>query len=366
MTPPKEKVWTIEPHTKAKHLILKQYLKAWFPILAKWNGRIIYYDGFAGPGEYSGGEQGSPLIALNVAKGQLKHLRNNELVFIFVEEDKDRADHLKGTVEQQPSTFKVEVINNNFESALVSTLDSLDEEGSQIAPTFAFIDPFGINGLPFGLIKRFLQNDKCEAMITFMHSTMERFVTELPDQTNKLIGNTSASEIITSSNNRIAKARELYEQSLRKAAKFVRSFEMRNRHNRPIYDLFFATKHPLGHKRMKEAMWTVDRLGLFSFSDGVNPGQRVLFSPTPERDLEPIIWGKFQGRENIDCSEVLEYTNDETAFLEQHARKVLKLLESENGYNSHKIKVEPKKIDGKKRRRGKFTKGTIIKFAEKG
>jgi hypothetical protein len=32
--------------------------------MAKWNGRIIFLDGFAGPGRYAGGEEGSPLIAL--------------------------------------------------------------------------------------------------------------------------------------------------------------------------------------------------------------------------------------------------------------------------------------------------------------
>jgi len=60
-------VWDLEPHTEAKHEILKRYLQAWFPIMSKWNGRILYIDGFAGPGEYSNGDPGSPLIAINTA-----------------------------------------------------------------------------------------------------------------------------------------------------------------------------------------------------------------------------------------------------------------------------------------------------------
>ena len=58
----KDAVWPIEPHTKAKHQILEEYLKAWYPILSSWQGRVLYLDGFAGPGTYSGGEDGSPRL----------------------------------------------------------------------------------------------------------------------------------------------------------------------------------------------------------------------------------------------------------------------------------------------------------------
>jgi len=45
-------VWPIEPHTEAKHEILRYYLGAWFPILASAHRRLLYVDGFAGPREY--------------------------------------------------------------------------------------------------------------------------------------------------------------------------------------------------------------------------------------------------------------------------------------------------------------------------
>lgn len=50
-------IWPPDPHTRAKHEILENYLKAWFPILSRWSGRIIYLDGFAGPGIYSRSEE---------------------------------------------------------------------------------------------------------------------------------------------------------------------------------------------------------------------------------------------------------------------------------------------------------------------
>ena len=81
-------IWNIEPHTAAKHKILRKYLDAWFPILAKGNKKLVYLDGFSGPGRYTGGELGSPLVALQSALTHREKL-NSELEFIFIEERPD-------------------------------------------------------------------------------------------------------------------------------------------------------------------------------------------------------------------------------------------------------------------------------------
>jgi hypothetical protein len=36
--------WPTEPHTEAKHAILRKYLGAWLPIMTKWNGRVLHID----------------------------------------------------------------------------------------------------------------------------------------------------------------------------------------------------------------------------------------------------------------------------------------------------------------------------------
>jgi len=57
--------WPLAPHTGAKLALLSAYLSAWFPILSSTSPqRVFYIDGFAGPGRYSGGEDGSPVVAL--------------------------------------------------------------------------------------------------------------------------------------------------------------------------------------------------------------------------------------------------------------------------------------------------------------
>lgn len=163
MSIPKETIWELQPHTGAKHQILRKYLDAWFPILARYNSRIVYIDGFSGPGRYSGGEPGSPIIALESARTHRAKLAG-EMNFLFVEERKDRAENLNREIStiKLPTHFKVDVECTTFAETLTAKLNQLDADGQQIAPTFALIDPFGFSGLPYSLVSRLLKKNKCE------------------------------------------------------------------------------------------------------------------------------------------------------------------------------------------------------------
>ena len=101
MSPDDGITWPIKHHTAAKHEILTYYLKAWFPILARVPKRLLYVDGFAGPGEYDGGEIGSPILVLRlVAEHALLSKLTQpgmDLVFMFIEEREDRAKNLQLT-----------------------------------------------------------------------------------------------------------------------------------------------------------------------------------------------------------------------------------------------------------------------------
>jgi three-Cys-motif partner protein len=71
-TGPKTATWPLDPHTLAKHDLIRRYLGGWFPILAKYNGRVVFLDGFAGPGVLDDGNPGSPIIAMETL---LQHRR---------------------------------------------------------------------------------------------------------------------------------------------------------------------------------------------------------------------------------------------------------------------------------------------------
>ncbi len=359
MAVPRDTIWALEPHTAAKHRILRSYLDAWFPILISNNGRIVYLDGFSGPGRYLGGEPGSPVVALQSALAHTARL-TGEVVFFFIEEDSDRADHLDAEIAKLnlPANFHVSVERGEFAKNFGETLEALERGGLKLAPTFALIDPFGFSGLPYALIKKLLSHARCEVLITFMVDSINRWLTHFNETiTSHIVETFGTDEAITIAQgpNRINALKDIYFRQLKKIAKFVRYFEMCDRDDRVVYYLFFASNNPLGHIRMKEAMWRVDPFGDFTFSDSTDPHQHILFAKPPAEDLAERIVAKFRGVGKLPILRIETFINDETAYLRKHMGEALKQLEA-----SSALVVEPLKTDGKKRRAGTFPNQVIV------
>jgi three-Cys-motif partner protein len=358
---PKETIWDIEPHTIAKHKILENYLKAWFPIISRFNNSINYIDGFAGPGIYSKGELGSPIIALNVVNEHTAELKGN-LNFLFIEEDKERSENLESEITKLKlkENLKVTVVNNKFYETIDDILTNFEKEGKILAPTFIFIDPFGFSGIPASVIAGLLKNPKVEVFINFSVDSINRFIgtDEVSIHIAELFGSEDVIELIKSSGkNRIRDLRDLYQLMLAEHAKFVRYFEMRNNNNRVIYYLFFCGNNSLGHLRMKDAMWKVSSEGDFSFSDSTDPDQIILFTKDDfGNEVFNLLKEKFNSRK-VDVKEIKQYVEDYTPFLDKHSTQALRFAEQNN-----LIEVDELKKDGSKRRKGSFPEGTLITF----
>lgn len=339
MTGPNTVKWPLEKHTEAKHHLLRLYLNAWLPILTSSHGQVTILDGFAGPGEYTGGEPGSPLIAIDTF---LNHthtpLRNKEVRFIFIEADKNRYEHLDRLLASRafPPNIHFRVIHGEFDGTLTTLLDSLESEGRKLTPTFAFIDPFGYSHTPMSTISRLMQNQRCEVLINFMHNFINRFLS-FDNETNEghydqLFGTPTWRTIIEQPlepKDRERQLHDLYQNQLQTVggAKYARSFRMVNAHNRTEYYLFFGTNSLLGLDKMKQAMWKVDQTGTFSFSDLSNPDQPFLFSPVPEYyRLEVLLLSKFSGQ-IATVREIEEYIIANTPFCSIHYKRVLKPME---------------------------------------
>jgi len=362
----KETIWKIEPHTQAKHAILENYLKAWLPIMSRVAGRILYIDGFSGPGQYldNNGEPtivGSPIIAINAAL-QHKLPLNSEIIFIFIEQRSDRCEHLRNLLKSKslPNNFKYEVIESKFDETLSRIFDQLEEQKKKLAPTFAFIDPFGYSDTPLSVIKRLMENPMCEVLINFMYHGINRF---LDDPTkakhfNILFGTEEWRKLaqIKDAKERKLEILNLYQRQLVTEAKikFVRFFEMVNKFNQTEYFLFFGTNNKKGLKEMKRAMWKVDPFGSFRFSDRTDPNQAVLFEPKPNyTQLKKLIVAEFT-KKTVSIENIEEFIIIKTPFRETHYKKqILAPME-----RTDEIIVN----SSKKRRRGTFPDGTIIKF----
>lgn len=365
MSAPTTVLWPIDAHTSAKHEILRRYLAAWLPIMSMYNGQIIYLDGFAGPGEYTGGEPGSPIIAIRTfLDHSFTPLRNKDVQFLFIEQDPARCRHLEQLLvkKSSPGTAQYQVFEGNFDETMTDLLTQLEKTQTRLAPTFAFIDPFGYSHTPMKTIQRLMSHPKCEVLITFMYEEINRFLTA--DYTGKegqytaLFG-TSEWQYITNrardSHSRRDGLHNLYQEQLKTQAnaRYVRSFCMRNRNNATDYYLFFATNSLLGMEKMKQAMSGVDSTGTFVFSDFTDSNQMQLFSEPNYGELERLLSKHFKGK-IVSIEGVREYVIADTPFYKYKA-EALKPMEATS-------KIEIISADPK-RRKGTYAEGkTRIRF----
>lgn len=348
------KLPAIAPHTVAKHLLLKRYLDAWFPILGRYNNRINYIDGFAGPGKYEGGEDGSPLLAIEAARSHVerKTLPNDVIIrFFFIEANPESAAHLRCRLSriQVPSQFKVAVIEREFASAIEHVLDDLQSAAKLIAPTFAFVDPFGFSGIPLNLMARILRYPKCEVFVNIMVDFINRFIEHPNDSIvahfPQTFGTDEVLRIPAQTGNRIDALLDLYRRQLKSQAKFVGRFDMHGNRDQKTYSLFFASNSPRGFEKMKEAMWSVDKAQGAKFSDA-DPMGRITFDLFGYEPLWDEMVARFGGK-RVNMNEVDRFVIEETDYLPTHARALLKAHEDRGD-----IEVVP--VAGYKRRKGTF------------
>lgn len=378
MPVPRTTRWPLDPHTRAKHQILRWYLDAWLPIMASWNGRIIFLDGFAGPGRYAGGEEGSPLIALR-ALLEHPHMKSlppgAEIRFHFVEERKDRVASLEAEIAEfkaadpLPQGVHVHVARARFDRYLGDILDGLEKAGKLIAPTFAFIDPFGFSGVPMTLMRRLGANPRCEVLISFMYESITRWAAH-PDpkiqaHLDDLFGTSQWRGLADEADpdRRRDGLVELYRRQLMAAGfPYALEFELRDKGNRTEYFLCFGTKSLKGLAAMKRAMWKADPAGGKTFSDYIafNPQLALIPAGGPSLPLGDLLISRFKGRGWTSIEDIEEFVLTETIYSESMhlKRKTLAPMERVRS-------ITVRRPAGKRNIPGQYPPGTTILFADR-
>jgi len=364
--------WPLAPHTKAKHEILKYYLGAWFPILATVYSRFLYTDGFAGPGEYDGGEDGSPIIALKVAlqhKLKEKFQRpGRELVFIFIEKDKAKYQNLQRKLNeiQRPSNFKVDTRCESFEEIFKKTIIAQIEE--QNTPSFVFIDPFGPTGFPMTLFTRLAKQPSAETLINFQYQSLNQWFLKDPSKHRRLTelyGDERWRQALNIPNAQKKEnyLRESYKEALEELGWKVRSFRMENKHHQTQYYLFYTTRNWRGNLEMKRAMWKAAPEGDFEYSDLTDSQQLKLFSLSKDeeyaKELADQLYQTYEGRTVLKETLLKDDVAWHSTCVERHLTRALKILE----YESSLSKITGVQLpNNKKRRKGTYSKGCSITF----
>jgi three-Cys-motif partner protein len=356
-------IWKIERPTKAKHMILRTYLDAWLPILGAGrhaSEHLVLIDGFAGPGRYSGGERGSPLIMLDAYVGHPAPL-DATAHFFFIEEHHGRCENLRCEVAALtlPPKAEVEIIEGSFGDEFPRLIDRLTKQFGQLPPTFAFIDPFGADEIPAALSTPFLQIPRCEMLVYFPVSFLARFG-EQPEFTpilNGLYGDEQWKKAFAAPDFETKKRilHDLFLAELQKHVRWVRSFEITPAAEAGgnTYHLFFGTGSNMGLRRMKDAMWKVDPETGQAFRDSTLADHPVLFEQEPNLDrLQEMLHEKF-GSHWFTIEEAEQFTLA-TAFRDNgHLKPRLRTAEAARS-------LEVQRPAGK--RAGTFTAGTRMRF----
>ncbi|UCN14606.1 three-Cys-motif partner protein TcmP [Cellulomonas iranensis] len=272
----REVPWGIAPHTQAKHRIYEGYLRRWFPILLSKNPSVTYAEGFSGPGVYTGGEPGSPIIAVRALLDQVPadKLTRKSVMFVFTDDDQRcvdllnrqfRANFPRRPLSEEQMPFIVR--KGRCDEALGP---ALKEVGAWGHPILAVLDSWGNVPVGFDLIRRVANNRSSEVIVTFLPEHFLRFVTDMgPEIDDVFGGDPSWREVqtLTTPAQKIRFVLTKYREMLKRAGfRYILDFEMVDTTGTVLY-LVFGTTSELGLEKMKDTLWEVDPLSGMGFRD---------------------------------------------------------------------------------------------------
>ncbi len=340
-------LWDLDSHSIGKHLVLDRYIKGWFPILSRVtrSKNLLVIDGFSGPGEYSNGYSGSPVILLDAL---LEHcdgyLKDVNTTFVFIEKDEARLTHLQELVskkyEMLPTSITLKFINSSFKESIKDLFLIIKHRQKDQSPSFTLIDPFGIKDTPMHLIDAILQNDKAEVYISWMYEFINRFkgTSEFKPHLNGLFGSEAWIDCldISDKNERREFLTGLYKNSLKKSnpEHQVVHFELM-KGKRHVYSIFFVSKSSAGTNLMKEAIWKHVPEGDFRYQGDI--GLELNIAVPDYSPLIDSIVNEFKGRWVTSKDIQWFVASDKTQYHKAQVKKyALKVLEEQG-----RIKVDP-------------------------
>lgn len=330
MATPKSVIWQRDPHTAEKHKLLRAYLNAWWPVLFQGGYRgATYAEGFAGPGEYHGDRDGSPVIAVRSLLDQTDALPPHTARFMLIDDDPRRLKHLrKRLADRCPDLPRSATVDIREGECATTLLPALDENQAWGEPVFAFLDPFN-TAAPYEIVKRIAQNRSSEVLVTFMSDQLQRWARkEDPQQGDLMFGDGEWRHVAEQpSTEKPRWLINLYRQRLKQAGFDYRlAFELVDEGGHAFF-LVHGTKSEAGLRKMKDAMWRVDPERGVRFRDPHDTRQ-LTFDIRPEPELGAL--GSMladhleQQQEPVGVADLREWALTETVFLEKHVPAVLR------------------------------------------
>lgn len=333
MAVPTTVLWERDPHTAAKHTLLKRYLMAWFPIMAKQfrTEGITFLDGFAGPGEYLNSHESSPAIAMAQAHRREVVEQQTPVRLVFIEDDKRRAEHLAALLDrdyppaERPTRLTVQVHHGKV-AALYD--EAVTAVGGWKGPVFANLDGWGVD-TDYPIVQRIGKQQSSEVLVTFKDQFFTRFAeVEEQEAGDRVFGGRAWREVAKQPTpNKKPFLLDLYRQRLREAGfGFISTFEMLDEGGNALY-LFFGTTSIVAVEKFKDGLWEVDGIAGQRFRDPRNPDQLFFDISQPDfSSLQKAFLDLAEHRGEVSLETLGDHALRETMFKRSHAKPTVDRL----------------------------------------
>jgi three-Cys-motif partner protein len=270
---------------QAKHSILTAYYPAYLTALKKQAARFHFIDAFAGPGQYAGEHEGSPLLALAAMKkaGEL-----GRSTLSCVENQADFAQALEQALQSSPLSASLKVPplvrSGLFHEHIDEILRREIYKGSGQAATFSFVDPCGVDGVRMSDLTRLLKLPFGEVLLLFNYDGINRLFGGVDAKTHDdtiLVSLFGSQERLKSVRDRLSRQPSQKELIIRdeftaalkddSKARYFLPFRFKAKEStRSSHYLIHCADSWLAFKLMKNVMWDVgksesDRYGRLEF-----------------------------------------------------------------------------------------------------
>lgn len=259
------------PWSVIKDKVLRSYLTAYLPKVNKLGRPILIVDGFAGPGKFEDGSEGSPLIICALAE---QYTRGKYSAF-FINKDREHHERLKSTLAEET------LLGPTVSPILGDTVAILPSLRRAIRDhtVFLYLDPFGPTGSPFSLLEPFLTRDQrfSTEIVLMVHMPIVHrlaarnavqegrehaaLIQQYHAKMTETFGGEYWKPIMLNPDDQLSpEAREFqlinaYERKLGQYLPFVGSCPVRaSKHERIKYFIVFASRHPDAMLLMNDSM----------------------------------------------------------------------------------------------------------------
>lgn len=332
--------WERDDHTKAKHELLLAFFNKWVSIhsetFTKTGGGLVrIYDGFAGPGVYSGGESGSPLVlmrALCTNGNLLTRWHGVDYDVHFVEKNSDRASLLKRKLVEFEQAMRAGPGWSERVRWSV-TCGRYEENVPQPVPgnsaLFLFLDPFGYSHSPMSLTRDLVQQPKSDTLIFLPLSFVNRFAgREGQERALDRFFGTPDWRQVPDGPGRPQALLELFQRQLEAGGlHWVLPFRLKPPERENEYWIVGGSGHLAGFESIKEGYWAVDPVNGQGYAaprpvaEGQGSLELKIASEGPNtQPLLESLQAHF-GREPFTVERAIEFVR-RSRFLERHLKRM--------------------------------------------